>query len=396
MLVLQNECLCKAPLRRGFTLDYIGLLYEYCPEGWLTDALTIDIHFGASLRWPSVGVIFMKIQENIPLAPMTTFRIGGKARYFVEVYSIEELKEAVLYAENNNLPIFVLGGGSNVLIHDDGFSGLVIRILIKNIEFKEVGDLVFVTAGAGLLWDEFVGKMVEKGLWGLENLSYIPGTIGAVPVQNIGAYGVEVKDFIESVEVFYTKSKEVKKLTGKQCGFDYRNSFFKTLEGKNFIIIGVTFKLSKIPNPNILYKDLSEYFLGKLNPTLSQIREAVIDIRKNKLPDWKKIGTAGSFFKNPIVKREHFLFLKKQFSDMPSFDVGEDSVKIPLAWILDKVCGLKGHKDGNVGLYEKQPLALVNLGQASGEEIKKLAQKIFNIVKEKTMIEIEWEVEYVA
>lgn len=340
----------------------------------------------------------MKIQENISLAPLTTFRVGGKARFFVDVESIQKLKEAVFYAEKNNLPIFILGGGSNILISDEGFDGLVIKISLDGIMWKEDGDFVFATVGAGVLWDVFVEHAVLKNLWGVENLSYIPGTVGAAPVQNIGAYGAEVKDVIFSVSAFDIVSKKIKVFTNSLCLFGYRNSFFKSQEGKKFIITDVTFKLSKKLNPNISYKDINEYFRDKSisNPSLLLIRNTVIAIRKKKLPDWHNIGTAGSFFKNPIIKKNHLLKLLINFPEMPSFEVDYNNVKIPLAWILDKVCGLKGYREGRVGLYENQPLALVNFDKAKANEIKNLAQKIYKIVKEKTNIKIEREVEYIG
>lgn len=350
--------------------------------------------FGASLRWPSFGVNLMNIQEHIPLAPFATFRIGGEARFFAEVQSLQELKQAIVYAKENNLPIFILGGGSNLLISDEGFNGLVIKISMQGMERREEGDFVFVTAGAGILWDDLVLQTVTDGLWGLENLSYIPGTVGAAPVQNIGAYGSEVKDTVHSVFVFDISSGEVKTFSNNECQFGYRDSIFKKPEGKKFVVLEVTFHLSKNSTPNLLYKDLKEFFeqKGNLTPSLSKIREAVIEIRKNKLPDWHTIGTAGSFFKNPIITTERYISLIKKFPTLPSFEVDLQHVKVPLAWILDKICGLKGFREGDVGLYEKQPLAFVNFGSAQAKDVKNLAQKISEIVKEKTDIDIEWEV----
>jgi UDP-N-acetylmuramate dehydrogenase len=337
------------------------------------------------------------IRENISLASSTTFKLGGSARYFSDVSTEQELTEALAFASKNKIPFFVLGGGSNVLIGDAGFPGLVIKMSMKGSTFEERKGYAYVTAWAGESWDELVAKTVEWNAWGIENLSLIPGTVGASPVQNIGAYGVEIKDVVDSVRTIDATTGVEKVFSNRECQFVYRDSVFKRSESKKYIIVSVTFRLSLKPQPNLLYKDIKEYFAQKniANPSQSEIRDAVIAIRTGKFPDLLRIGTAGSFWKNPIITREHFEKLKTVYPLMPSFVAGENKVKVPLAWILDNVCGLKGFFQGPVGLFEKQPLVLVANRDASADDVQRLALSVARSVKEKTDIVIEREVEYV-
>jgi UDP-N-acetylmuramate dehydrogenase len=345
----------------------------------------------------------MKILENISLADHTTFKIGGSVRYFAVAESESDLLEALAFAKDKGVPFFILGGGSNLLASDQGFLGLVIKMEMKGVSVEKRRDAAYVSVSAGENWDEFVAKTVEEGLWGLENLSLIPGTVGAAPVQNIGAYGVEVMSLIESVRTIDVETGTEKIFSNAECGFTYRDSVFKKLEFKRYVIVSVEFKLSLIPRPILGYKDLKERFVGK-NPTHREIREAVIEIREGKFPDISKVGTAGSFWKNPIICREHYEGIKKHFPNIPSFpatapagsrevESTEEVVKVPLAWILDNVCGLKGYKKGKVGLYEKQPLVLVADRGATSSDIDAFASEIAAKVKEKTGIEIEREVQ---
>jgi UDP-N-acetylmuramate dehydrogenase len=345
----------------------------------------------------------MKIIKGKPLADLTTFRIGGKARFFCEVGNKEELKEAVDFAKEKNAQVFVLGGGSNILVSDKGFDGSVIKINIKGIETAStknvsVGarpdDFIYIRAGAGENWDDFVAWTVARGYGGLENLSLISGTAGAAPVQNIGAYGVEVGDLIESVEVFDTKEGAFKNLSRNECHFAYRDSLFKHEKGRH-IIVSVLFGLKKDSKPDFSYKDLQEYFKGNAAPSTAAVRDAVIAIRTAKLPDVKKVGTAGSFFKNPILSKEKFVELKGKYPELPSFPEADGRIKIPLAWIIDKACGLKGKRSGEAGIHDTQALVIVNYGAASFEEVEKVATEIEKQVKEKTGIDIEREVEMV-
>ncbi len=337
----------------------------------------------------------MKISQSESLSKHTSFRTGGRARFFVEIESGDELADVVSQARLEGLPYLILGEGSNVLINDADFDGYVIRPLVRGIEFTDDNDSngILVVAGAGEHWDDLVAETVAKNLSGLENLSWIPGSVGAAPVQNIGAYGSELKDVLEWVEVFDPKESGLKILNREVCRFDYRDSLFKSSDGRGLIITRLAVRLKENGNQNILYKDLARYFDGKSQtPSVAEVRAAVIKIRQDKLPDIKKYGTAGSFFKNPIISETKYAELIKKYPSMPSFSAGDGFRKIPLAWILDKVCGLNGFREGNVGLYETQPLALVNFGEATTTEIKNFAEKISGIVKEKTDLNIEWEV----
>lgn len=341
----------------------------------------------------------MKIQEAVSLKQFTTFKIGGNARYFCLVQSVEEIVQAVAFAKEKKVPFFVLGGGSNILVSDYGFDGLVIKIEIKGITYSDINDReVEVVVGAGENWDEFVQQTVEKDLFGLENLSAIPGTVGAAPVQNIGAYGTEVKACIKNVSTFNTQTGETKIFSHDECQFSYRNSFFKSEEGKKYIITHVTFVLNKNATTDISYKDLRNFFneMKVLQPSLSEVRDAVIYIRKQKLPDLKIYGTAGSFFKNPIIPIIHYKKLLESYPGLPSYFVDEKNVKVPLAWILDTLCSYKGYKKGDIGVYQNQALVLINYKNGTADQIKDLSKEMADCVKEKTEIDIQPEVEFVG
>jgi UDP-N-acetylmuramate dehydrogenase len=365
----------------------------------------------------------MLIQENIKLAEYTTFKIGGPARFFCAVSNEDQLIEAVGFAKKKKLPIFVLGGGSNVLVSDKGFQGLVIKMEIAGIEEHDS----LISVGAGELWDDFVDWAVERGFYGIENLSAIPGTVGAAPVQNIGAYGAEAAQVISSVRALDTKSMKFVELSNAECSFAYRDTLFKHERGR-YVITRVDFSLSKNGKANIDYKDLKDYFMrqnqkeqseissrkgstgkgrfsqlkreekdkvGGASPTLRQVREAVIDVRWKKLPDWKLWGTAGSFFKNPIVGADRFKAMKERYPDLPGFPEPDGRVKVSLGWILDKVCDVKGLKMGKSQVYEKQALVLVAMPGASAAEVVGLSQELMKRVKDKTGLDIEGEVEWV-
>lgn len=336
----------------------------------------------------------MKIQENISLKEFTTFRIGGEARYFCLAKDKDDLKEALSFAKSRKLPIFVLGGGSNLLVSDKGFAGLVIKNEIKGFKFTDQGEgQVIMEVGAGENLDDIIDLITVRGLGGLENLSGIPGTVGGAAVQNAGAYGAELKDCLLSV-------RGINILTGKdfdfkktECQYGYRDSFFK--KNKKYIITTVSFLLSKKSVLNLEYLNLKDMLSAEKEINIITVRNAVLRIRGEKLPDWRQVGTAGSYFKNPVISREVFEQLKERYVDLPGFLETKKKMKVPLAWLLDKVCGLKGFKEGKVGLYEKQPIVVVNLGEATAGEIKKFSEKIKKIVKEKIGIEIESEVESV-
>lgn len=339
----------------------------------------------------------MKTEKNIPLASHTTFKIGGPASYFLKVRSINELKDALAFAQKEKIPFFILGGGSNILVSDKGFPGLVIEMAMRGATYEKTTDGIRVIAWAGEGWDLLVEKTVEWNAWGIENLSAIPGTVGASPVQNIGAYGTEVMNVIESVTTIDSETGKEKIFSNKECGFTYRDSVFKKPEFKKYIITSVSFALSSKPQPNISYKDLQEYFgkKGNANPSQSEIRDAVIDIRSKKFPNLKEFGTAGSFWKNPIISKDTYEKIKKEYPLIPSFPFGE-KIKIPLAWILDNVCNLKGYSLGKVGLFKNQPLVVFTEIGATKRDVDRLTEEVFDKVKEKIGLEIEREVEWVG
>ncbi len=336
----------------------------------------------------------LKIQENILLKDFNTFKIGGPARYFAVVKSDEDLMEALAFSRTRKLPLFILGGGSNLLISDHGFVGLILKNEIKGIKFiDQENDQVILEVGAGEILDEVMGLSVIRKLAGLENLSGVPGTVGGAVVQNAGAYGMEIKDHLVSVAGFNLTNGKEFIFKKKDCQFSYRSSLFK--KNKKFIITTINFELSKKPLFNLDYAGLKNKFVNVAEINPAKIRDAVLQIRAEKLPDWHKIGTAGSFFKNPVIGAEKYAELKEKYENIPGFsDIGE-KVKVPLAWILDNICHLKGYQEGKVNLYEKQPIILVNSGGATASEIINFASKIKNIVKEKTGIEIEYEVEII-
>ncbi len=338
---------------------------------------------------------YKNIEEKVPLSGLSTFKVGGHASYLLRVTSCDEIKEAVLFAKEKSLPVMFLGGGSNILFGDSGFNGLILKIDIKGIRAEEQKggrEEVLVTVGAGEGWDAFVAWTLAHGYFGLENLSAIPGTVGAAPIQNIGAYGVEAKDSIESVEVFDTESLEFKVLSNKECKFGYRSSIFKTPEGKSLVVTGATFRLSKLAEPKIGYKDLALYFKDKGIPTALEVRDAVTHIRGRKFPDLDTYGTAGSFWKNIICEASVAESLKAKYPDLPVYDAADGKKKLSTAFILDKVCGLREYRVGNVGLFAAQTLVVTNYGGATAEEIKNFIAKVKLIVKEKTGIVLEEEV----
>ena len=332
------------------------------------------------------------IKENINLSKYTTFKTGGVARYFVEVKDEEDVKLAGSFAKQNSLPVLVIGGGSNLLVSDEGFTGLVILNSIKGQKYTKLKDnSILLEANSGEIFDEVIAQSVSRGYWGLENLSAIPGTIGATPIQNVGAYGCEIGELISEVEAIDLYSGDKKIFNKSECRFGYRESIFKTEVYKNFFITKIFLKLNCEANPKLAYADLKKIFQDN-SPTLEQIRDTVINIRSKKFPDWKIVGTAGSFFKNPIISSKEAGDLISTFPNVPIYEMGDNTVKISLGYLLDKVCGLKGYREGNVGLYTEQALVLVNYGAATGTEIVALSRNIQQTILEKFGIAIEAEV----
>lgn len=332
----------------------------------------------------------MEIKENIPLSSLTTLRIGGPARHVVECFSIEDIREAVRFAKDKGVPLIPFGQGSNVLASDEGVEAVVALIRIPGLVWNVEEEDVLVEVGAGVSWDSFVQQACERNLWGIENLAGIPGTVGASPVQNIGAYGSDVSQSIISVDVYDTESNSVKRFSAEECTFGYRDSIFK--HRKNLIITAVCFKLGKLGNPHIEYADLTKYKNeGGLMDTPTEIAIAVRSIRSKKFPDLSEWGTAGSFFKNPTLSEAIFDTLKQKYPDLPGFRT-EAGIKVPLAWILDHVLMLRGYTLGHAFLFHTQPLVLVASPGASAKDVEVLAKEVSNKVFEATGITIEREV----
>jgi UDP-N-acetylmuramate dehydrogenase len=336
----------------------------------------------------------LDIQENVNLLPFNTFKIEAFARYFVVVRSIEEAQEVFrseVFLQNRYL---ILGGGSNILLTKD-FSGLVMKNEIKGIEIVgETDDVITLKVGAGESWHEFVMYCVEKNYGGIENLSLIPGTVGAAPMQNIGAYGVEIKEVINNVEAIDISSGNVDNFSKEQCRFGYRESIFKQDLKNRYFISSITLSLRKRGHHfNINYGSISEVLEKNDQKHLSvkNISDAVISIRKSKLPDPNVIGNAGSFFKNPSVDRDTFDILKKNFSSIPSFPGENGLIKIPAAWLIEQT-GWKGKTLENIGVHKHQALVLVNYGGGEGKKIWDLAMKIQSSVKEKFNVTLQPEV----
>ena len=334
----------------------------------------------------------MDIITNASLKKHNTFGIDAKARYFVEITSVEELQETLSFIKSNSFNFFILGGGSNVLFTKD-FEGVVIKNNTKGIETVfEDDNIVTVKASAGESWSDFTDYCVSKGWSGIENLSLIPGSVGASPVQNIGAYGVEVKDVIKEVEVLDIETGEVLTIPAKDCKFGYRSSIFKNEAKGKYVVLSVIYKLSKHFEPKIDYGPLKMYFPEKKIPvTLKNVSLAVKEIRRSKLPDPGELGNAGSFFKNPVIDNDKAGELKRKFKGIPVFEAGNGKSKIAAGWMIEKT-GWKGKRIGDAGVHEKQALVLVNYGNATGQEIVDLADKIKSSVFETFGINLENEV----
>ena len=329
------------------------------------------------------------VREQVALGPQTTLKIGGPATYYIEVTTESELEEAVTFAEQKALPFCILGGGSNMLVADEGYRGVIINMRIQGRVYEQINSEMFtVHVGAGEVLDDFISDLVERGLWGLENLSHIPGSVGATPVQNVGAYGVEVADVIARVRVFDAETKTFFVLKNSECGFSYRHSIFK--EKYNLIIVSVTFSLFVIPKPNVTYAGLTSRLEGV--PSLRNIRDTIIAIRSEKFPDWHTVGTAGSFFKNPLLTQSEVIVLLKKYPDIPTYPASNDLTKVSLGYILDKICGLKGFTIGPVRLYEKQALVLVAEEGATEADIKNFVKIISEKIFLKAFIKISQEV----
>ncbi len=337
----------------------------------------------------------MQIYQDYDLSKLNTFGVPARAGFFAVVTSEAELEELLNTTEFRENKKLFLGGGSNVLFTQD-WNGIVVLNKLKGIEIvEETTEQVVVRSMGGEIWDDLVTFAVDRGLWGIENLALVPGTVGASPMQNIGAYGAELKETLESVEAYDLSTGEKKIFNNQECKLGYRDSVFKNeLKGQCFIS-AVTFRLSKIEKKNISYRVLQDYLeKNKIEIKNSKdVSQAVANIRRSKLPDPKVLGNAGSFFKNVFVTKEQSQELKVKYADMPSFEE-EGVVKIPAAWLIES-CGWKGKKVGNVGVHDKQALVLVNHGGATGLEIKELAEKIISSVYEKFGLRLTPEVNFI-
>lgn len=334
----------------------------------------------------------MEFKEHVSLKTLTTLKVGGEARYFVVVKTIEDVEQALLFAREKQVAWFVLGGGSNVLFPDTSYPGLIIKVELKGIEEIKKTDQVWVRASAGEVWDDLVAYSVERGWYGLENLSFIPGFVGGAPIQNIGAYGVEVGSLIREVTAWDAQEGKVVRLSKTDCAFGYRDSIFKTKLGKRYVVLDVQFELVCSGLPNLSYRDVAEYFKEKNTPTLSEVRSAIGSIRARKFPDLRNYGTAGSFFKNPIVAEAVAEKLLSRYPGLPVFPAGKDKVKLSLAWILDNILHVKGIRHGVVGTFEAQPLVLVTYEGARASDVEDFAEHIEALVRKKIGVEIEQEV----
>lgn len=338
----------------------------------------------------------MTVQKNVQLKPFNTFGIEANAKYFVEVSSIKELQNILQNPDYQGIERLVLGGGSNLLLTKD-FDGLVIKINIKGVEvLKENNENIWIKSGAGVVWHDLVMHCVNENYAGMENLSLIPGTVGAAPMQNIGAYGIEIKEVFEELEALEISSGKISIFDKQTCNFGYRESIFKHEAKGKYIILNVTFKLNKKPTFHVEYGAIKDTLaeMGIIELNIKTISDAVIHIRQSKLPNPAEIGNAGSFFKNPEIPKTQFEALKIVFPNIPSYPVNATIVKIPAGWLIEQA-GWKGQRFGNVGVHVKQALVLVNYGGGKGEEIKELSQKIQASVKEKFGIQLSAEVNFV-
>jgi len=337
----------------------------------------------------------LQIQENISLKNFNTFGIDVSARYYVEISHEDELAELFLDPQWINTKHLVLGGGSNMLFKSD-FDGLVIRINIRGIEHRIQNNDVFVEAGAGEVWNDLVNYCVDRGYAGIENLSLIPGSVGASPVQNIGAYGVELKDVFKSCRAFEIATGQFKTFDKAECDFAYRESVFKGAFKEQYIIVSVKLHLSLLPHFNLKYGAIEQELLNRniSSPTLNDVSKVVSHIRVSKLPDPSTIGNAGSFFKNPIINHSQFEALLSNFPDVVYYPAG-DEVKLAAGWLIEQ-CGWKGKTVGNTGTWKNQALVLVNQGGATGEEVYSLSSQIIDSVYSKFGVLLEREVNVIG
>lgn len=334
----------------------------------------------------------MDIKEKIELAPLSYMKIGGTGKYLIEIDHPAQIYDVCKISKKEKLPIIVLGEGSNTIFKDTFHKNIFLKL--KNTDILKIYDdenFVNIKVDAGVNWDKFVEWSVKNNYSGVEKLSGIPGSVGACPIQNIGAYGSEVSETITSVEIFSIAEEKIYEISNTNCQFSYRDSVFKKNPGE-FVILSVSFRLSKKDPKMPEYKDLALYFLNQQTktPSLKQIRNAVLEIRSKKLPDWRKIPNTGSFFKNPVVSNKIAFEIEKKYPDLPKFKITDKTVKIPAGWLIEKK-GFKGKKMGNVGVYKENALVIYSEKNATYDELKKLVLKIIEKVETDFNIKLEIE-----
>ena len=325
------------------------------------------------------------IREKVPLAPLTTLGVGGPARYFASASTEDEVVEAFEFARKKSVEVFILGGGSNILVSDAGFDGLVIQVALKGISAEDSS----VAAAAGEDWVQFVEYCVTNDLSGVECLSGIPGFVGGTPVQNVGAYSQEVSETITNVRCFDREQKTFVDLSNRDCEFTYRKSIFNSSHRKRYVVLAVTYELTRGGKPKIAYKDIRDHF-GSQEPTLQEARDAVLQIRRAKsmviAADDPNRRSAGSFFKNPLVSKERYDEIAAEFGSAPHFPANDGLVKIPAAWLIEQSGFAKGHIHGNAGISTNHTLAIINRGGATSDELVTLKSEIQAVVEAKFRI----------
>lgn len=335
------------------------------------------------------------VNENYELKSLNTFGIEARAAWLARASRPDEVAEAAAFARSRCLPLKVLGGGSNILLTGDQ-QALILKMEIAGVSIvADDSDEVLIAAGAGCDWESLIDFAVERNLWGIENLTLIPGKVGSSPIQNIGAYGVELKDVFHSLTAYDLQSRAFVELPPAACHFGYRDSLFKSEGFGRYIITRVIIRLSRRPNPRLTYGNLAEAFQkeGITNPSPADIVEAIRAIRRRKLPDTAEVGSAGSFFQNPLIDNEIAKDIQSRYPQAPLFSVDASRSKIAAGWLIEQ-CGWKGFRDGDAGVWPQQALVLVNYGKASGSELAGLAHRIIESVKEKFSITLRPEVNF--
>jgi UDP-N-acetylmuramate dehydrogenase len=346
----------------------------------------------------------MVIQENVPLAPLTTLGVGGSARYFVEAMSADEVRDALRYSKQRGLALLILGGGSNLVVADAGWPGLVLKVSILGINHRHGHKTAYFDVGAGEDWDGFVAGAVQHHCAGVECLSGIPGSVGGTPVQNVGAYGQEVGETIDSVLALEVESGEEREFEKSDCAFGYRTSIFNNSARGRYVILRVTYALVHDGEPRIVYADLQKHFAGRPKPTLSEVREAVRQIRASKAmlitPGDEDARSAGSFFKNPVLSTHEFEALREKAAarrlEIPNYPALASQRKVSAAWLVEQSGFSKGYRKGHVGISRKHALAIVNRGGATAAEVLALKDEIQNRVAQQWGIQLEPEPVFVG